>query len=371
VKQIWEDSEMKILHVITTIERGGAENQLLVLIREQIKSGKEVHVIYLKGKPELAELLISSHAKIHSQFSNISFLKQLIMLRTRFRENFDVVHAHLPRAEIFCLFLPKRLPIVVSKHNCEAFFPGAPKKISLLLSSLVTKRSARIICISNAVREYLEGLGELIGVANVSTVLYGYDPQFLPQPGSTKIKNSAGARPTVGTVGRLVLQKNYPTLLRAISILIEDGFELNLVCIGSGPLESELQQLCDELKISSYVTWLGRKSDIANWIQTFDLFVLASSYEGFGLVLLESMQLGVPIVAARNSAITEVLGSKNPGLFQTGNADELAGKIKWFLSEVEGEKLAKTNTDRLDFFNPGQMEQRISDLYQLSLSMQN
>jgi glycosyltransferase involved in cell wall biosynthesis len=129
--------------------------------------------------------------------------------------------------------------------------------------------------------------------------------------------------------------------------------------------------MCHELKISDCVTWLGRKSDVANWIQTFDLFVLASKYEGFGLVLLESMQLGVPIVAARNSAITEVLGKEYNGLFQTGNAEELARMIKKYLNEREGSHLAKNNTLRLDFFNPQRMEERLSEIYQLSLGVQN
>lgn len=362
---------MKILHVITTVERGGAENQLLVLIREQIKSGKEVQVIYLKGKPDLTDLLVSSGARVHSQFSNINFLKQLLKLKTIFHENFDLVHAHLPRAEVFSLFLPRRFPLVVSKHNCEPFFPGAPKMVSHILSALVTRRSARIVCISNAVRKYLEDIGELNGVSKISTVMYGYDPKFSPLSLTKKPINIAGTVPIVGTVGRLVTQKDYPTLLRAISILNGDGFEVNLVCIGSGPLQIQLQELCDELNISHCVTWLGRKSDIANWISTFDLFVLASKYEGFGLVLLESMQLGVPIVAARNSAITEVLGSENRGLFQTGNADELARMIKWYLNKREGDNLAKTNILRLDFFNPQRMEKRLSEIYQLSIGFQN
>jgi glycosyltransferase involved in cell wall biosynthesis len=362
---------LKVLHVITTVERGGAENQLLVLVREQIKSGKEVHVIYLKGKPDLTDLLVSSGARVHSQFSNINILKQLFKVKTNFHENFDLVHAHLPRAEIFSLFLPRRFPLVVSKHNCEPFFPGAPKMVSHLLSALVTRRSARIVCISNAVREYLEDVGELNGITKISTVMYGYDPQFSPLSLVKKPKNTAGAVPIVGTVGRLVTQKDYPTLLKAISILQNVDFKVNLVCIGSGPLQPQLQEMCHELKISDCVTWLGRKSDIANWIQTFDLFVLASKYEGFGLVLLESMQLGVPIVAARNSAITEVLGRENHGLFQTGNADELAGMIKKYLNEREGNYLANSNTLRLDFFNPQKMEERLSEIYQLSLGVQN
>jgi glycosyltransferase involved in cell wall biosynthesis len=353
------------------VERGGAENQLLVLIREQIKSGKEVHVIYLKGKPELTSLLVRSGARVHSQFSNINILKQFFRVKMNFHESFDLVHAHLPRAEIFSLFLPRRFPLVVSKHNCEPFFPGAPKILSHLLSSLVTRRSARIVCISNAVRRYLEDLGEIKSLSKISTVMYGYDPQFSPMSLEKKPKDSTSAVPIVGTVGRLVAQKDYPTLLKAISILQSGGLTVNLVCLGSGPLQLQLQKMCHELKISDCVTWLGRKSDVANWIKTFDLFVLASKYEGFGLVLLESMQLGVPIVAARNSAITEVLGRENDGLFETGNAEELARLIKKYLNEHEGNLLAKSNTLRLDFFNPQRMEKRLSEIYQLSLEVQN
>ena len=69
---------MNILHVTTTLERGGAENQLLVLVREQIKANR-VSVIYLKGTPEIADELREIGCRIIENFSNKNFLKQIFL----------------------------------------------------------------------------------------------------------------------------------------------------------------------------------------------------------------------------------------------------------------------------------------------------
>ena len=65
---------IKVLHVITTINRGGAENQLLVLVREQIKSGMEVSVLYLKGDPELEQDFSNAGAKVLHDIANHQFI---------------------------------------------------------------------------------------------------------------------------------------------------------------------------------------------------------------------------------------------------------------------------------------------------------
>jgi len=133
-----------IFHIITTINRGGAENQLLVLVSEQIRKGYRVSVIYLKGEPELKEEFINLGAEVIESVSKLSTVVQPLAIAKLISKRNVVLHAHLPRAELVCLVIPARFILITSRHNAEPFFPGAPKLLSNLLARLVEVRARKI-----------------------------------------------------------------------------------------------------------------------------------------------------------------------------------------------------------------------------------
>ncbi len=90
----------KVIHLITTIERGGAEKQLLTLTSEQVQSGLKVVVLYLKGKPDLRNEFEASGVEVNNLLVEKSFLKQIYLLSKYLRKNPSPVHAHLPKSEL-------------------------------------------------------------------------------------------------------------------------------------------------------------------------------------------------------------------------------------------------------------------------------
>ena len=263
---------------------GGAENQLVVLVREQITLGHEVTIIFLKGREELESTFHEIGASIFSNCANKNPIWQIVVLSRLFRRaSYDsVVHAHLPRAELLCaLAFPKRR-FVVSRHNMEPFFPSAPAMISKYLSRLVVRRAKKVIAISKSVAEYLQDSGELGSSKIPSVVYYGYYPNFQSSP-KRKVGN------LVGTVSRLVPQKDLGTLIMAIKLIRLQGIDLKLEIYGEGPEKGLLEKKVSDLSLSDAVRFMGKNSEIPNVIQNFDVFVLSSKYEGFGLVLLEAM----------------------------------------------------------------------------------
>jgi glycosyltransferase involved in cell wall biosynthesis len=307
---------------------GGAEKQLLTLVEQQIIHGNKVIVFYLKGKPELYEDFARIGAGIIDQFANRSFLTQIIGLRKLIsKSNFDVLHAHLPRSEVLAFFASKKNRIlVISRHNAEPFWPNSKKVFSRVLSYLVTARSDKVIAISEAVASYVRVSKEISRNKAIDVVLYGYS-KHPTQSSDYFEKFDPDENFRIGTIGRLVNQKNYPTLLNAFAIAKKTHSSISLYIVGEGILKEDLAVLSKGLGIQDSVFWLGRTGHINEFLETLDLFVLASEYEGFGLVLLEAMHAGVPILAANNSAIPEVLGSSYPGLFNTFDQNELANKI--------------------------------------------
>ena len=140
----------------------------------------------------------------------------------------------------------------------------------------------------------------------------------------------------IGTISRLVPQKNIPLILQAMHILkVERERDFYLTVAGTGPLEKELRSMSIRLGIEKNVTWAGKVFQVDEFYKKIQVFVLSSDYEGFGLVLLEAMSYGVPVVARKVSAIPEVLGFEHPGLLVTDRPEELAAKIDEFLLDLD------------------------------------
>ena len=163
----------KVTHLITTIERGGAEKQLVTLTSEQVQSGLKVEVFFLKGKPDLKNELEASGVKINNLLVGKSFLKQIFLLLKYLRKNPSPIHAHLPKSEVLAAIVARNKYFVFSRHNAEPFWPGGPRIISNLLSKFVCKRASQGIAISNAVKSYLIKRGEIPNGYTIDVVCYG------------------------------------------------------------------------------------------------------------------------------------------------------------------------------------------------------
>jgi glycosyltransferase involved in cell wall biosynthesis len=358
----------KVTHLITTIERGGAEKQLLTLASEQVQSGIKVEVIYLKGKPELKKEFEESGVEVNKLLVGKSFLNQISLLTKHLRKNPSPIHAHLPKSELLAAIVVPNRYFVFTRHNSEPFWPGGSRIISNLLSKFVCKRASQGIAISNAVKSYLIKRGEIPTGYIIDVVYYGFQKN-----GSTNLAglnsitnfiNGQSSNFKIGTIGRLVPQKDYPTLLSAFSNVLEKLPNAELYVVGEGHLQKELMESCKSLGISRNVHWLGKTEYINEFLSKIDLFILPSKYEGFGLVLLEAMVAKKPIIAANNSAIPEVLGKTYEGLFPTGDVNALAQQIKTAISDKNfSERLVQSYSTQLSLFGPSDMNKHVKSIY--------
>lgn len=350
---------MNVVHLITTIERGGAETQLLTLVTEQIRQGKQVKVIYLKGEPALEAEFLAAGAEVIPALANKNLVFQLANLKRTIGSDFQVVHCHLPRAELLaaCAMIH---PFVVSRHNAEKFFPSGPKSISRILSRFVVLRASACVAISSAVKNFLISEKEVPAGYEISVVHYGIEiSKFFTSSRRPFLKNNI----RIGTISRLVPQKNLKLLLSGFQNLSKTKPESTLQIVGKGILEKELKKFAKELKIQSQLTWTTQVSNVPEFFQEIDIFCLTSNYEGFGLVLLESMAAGVPIISKANDATLEVLGRNYPYFLWDDNPEVLSESILKLSNDEELERIRSMNLERLEIFTTSHMEMRIADIY--------
>jgi len=358
----------KVIHLITTIERGGAEKQLLTLVSEQVQSGLNVFVLYLKGKPDLRDEFKSAGVEVNNLLVGKSFLKQIFLLSKYLRKNPSPIHAHLPKSELLASVVVQNKNFIFSRHNTEPFWPSGPRIISNLLSKYVCKRASQGVAISNAVKSYLINRGEIPTGYTIDVVYYGFQKDISTNAAGlgliTNIMNGQSSNYRIGTIGRLVPQKDYPTLLNAFSNVLKSVPNTDLYVVGEGYLQKDLIELSKSLGVNGKVHWLGKTEQIKEFLSKIDLFILPSKYEGFGLVLLEAMVAKKPIIAANNSAIPEVLGKSYDGLFSTGDVNALTQHIKTAITGNNfSERLVKSYSNQLELFDPSEMNRNIKNIY--------
>lgn len=317
--------KISVTHVITTIDLGGAEKQLLTLATCQKQKGYDVEIIFLKDNPSLMQNFLANNINVDISFSKLPFRQQVIELRKRQKGFQGIFHAHLPRAELLCALALDPHSFIVTRHNSEPFFTLGPSSISRLLSRFVLNKSFASISISEAVARYLTNSKEMKRNERNRVILYGL--------ANTEVKHrekiwQTTESVTIGTISRLVKQKNLPLLLKTFEIFTKNvKLPTRLVIVGKGPLKGELQSFARKLSIEDSINWLGQTQDVTKIYESIDVFVLTSDYEGFGLVLLEAMSQGVPVIARRVSAIPEVLGANHPGLIESQDSEEFASRI--------------------------------------------
>ena len=348
-----------ILHCITTIERGGAENQLYVLVKEQLKVGMNVSVVYLKGEPELKDKLVLMGAEVLDILHEKNLLLQILILKKFLKDKKIVIHAHLPRAELVSSFARGINTFIISRHNSEKFFPKAPNFISRILSLYVSRNVNKCITISEAVKAFVLSTKEISSTNKITTVHYGYNDEFIFQKDLVKENKDY----VIGTIARLVPQKDHLTLLAAFSQFLEIHPNSKLMLIGSGDLKNDLVSFSKKIGINEKIMWIDRTENSYDLLYQMDLFVLPSKYEGFGLVLLEAMQVNVPVIAANNSSIPEVLGKNYVGLFESGNINDLLKTMLVFFDNSPSFNLPTLYKKNLLNFEPKIMQEKILNVY--------
>ena len=360
----------KIIHLITTIQFGGAEKQLFILAKNQIKQGLEVEVFYLKGKPELKTKFEDVGVKVNSLLADQPFIFQVTKFRKFIRSNESPVHTHLPQAELVAALACKKKKFIISRHNFEPFWPNKPKLVSVLLSRFVTSRASSAIAISNAVKNYLLDAKEISEEFKVSVIYYGFEYEVEYSSDSNKLTNeklNSTKNYKLGTISQLVPRKNYPTMLKAVAKITAVYPNIEFFIVGGGSSEQALIRMCNDLKIENNVIWVGRTEHITEFLSKIDLFIFASKGEGFGLVLLEAMLANKPILAANNSAIPEVLGLNYKGLFSTDNYKLLSDKVLELINDqAKSDLLVSDYKEQIKLFDPVDMADNVLQVYKVA-----
>ena len=291
---------MRIVQILEAT-LGGTARHVLDLCAGLRRAGHEVHLLYnpregrqdaifRAGIPRLEELGVHIVAiDMPRAVQPLADARIVLAVRRYLRRHgpFDVIHGHSSKAGAYTRLAAIGLPgaRIYTPHALVTMNPELRRAARFAYGAMervLARFGNAVIAVSDEERAEARRLG----VAASFVVANGADIDVRRRDGSRD-------NVTIGTVGRLVPQKAPLQLLRAFALLRRDDVQLAIV--GSGPLEAEARAAAESLGIASRVQWLGA-IDGPSAMASFDVFALASLYEGFPYVLIEAMHLGLPIV---------------------------------------------------------------------------
>lgn len=323
---------MKVLHVISRMEPGGAES----LVKEMVGRGAEQgwDSALASGGGALARELQMSHPEVtqmdvpaarRNPVSVLSSARALRRAVATFRP--DVILAHNVGSSVIArasLLGMRRAPVVTLFH-------GVAAEDLRTSAAMLSRASDHVVACSGALRDKLVDHGL---ARTPSTVIpNAISPVAAVDRGVAR--EELGLSPHVGValcLARMAEQKRHDLLLRAWAQVAGDPV---LLLAGGGPLRSQLEALARELGIADRVRFLGVRRDVPALLAAADVTVLASDWEGLPISLLESMAAGVPVVATDVDGVGEAMADGGGRLVPRRNPEALAKALQELLTEAE------------------------------------
>ncbi|NOZ76304.1 MAG: glycosyltransferase family 4 protein [Euryarchaeota archaeon] len=327
---------------------------LLLTPWKPARGGIVTHVENLMARSENDFEIIS-----YPSWARAPFIRALVFLAAGFlsgvMKDFDLIHAHyaVPQGLLgVILGKVKKKPVVLTLHGSDVLVLGRRRALRPILR-WVFSRCRRLIAVSRYLKEEAVGIG---ADGSKIEVIYG----GVEVPAEESGTASGGGGYTVTFVGALVRQKGADVLLEAFREVRARVPDARLQVVGDGPERARLEGMEVE-----GVEFLGYVDSVDEVYQGTDLLVQPSREEGFGLVILEAMARGIPVVASRVGGIPEVVGPDYGGLVPAGDPASLAEAVVRVLQDPGlRESLARKGRERAREFSWEKMAKEVNSVYE-------
>jgi N-acetylgalactosamine-N,N'-diacetylbacillosaminyl-diphospho-undecaprenol 4-alpha-N-acetylgalactosaminyltransferase len=315
----------KVAIFIYSLRGGGAERVVSYLLNEGYQNF-EFHLILLRNEIEYE--IPKANVKIvklgnSSSFNYLSFftITSLAKKLKKYLEdnNIETLFSLLNRPNFISCKVKKlgwKGNLIISERT-DTITHYKTKKLGWIMIYLVKKYypfANKVVVISNGIANSLAKLG----IPNAETIYNPIHKLLLSRP-----SESSNRAFTFINIARLEVEKNHALLLNAFAAL--ENKNCRLIILGKGPLLDKLTILVDKLGIKKRVDFLGFTKNIKQYLYSSDCFVFTSNYEGFGNVIIEALQAGLPVISTDCPyGPREILSPDSNTLFKIKEGVEIA-----------------------------------------------
>ena len=333
----------KILFAAYTMDVGGIETALVTLLNKLIEKYDVTLVLEKKQGIFLSEL--NSKIKVVEYNPNqsrnafirktINAIKRLIFI-IKYKNRFDFAGSFATYSKMgsFCAR-------TASKNNglwCHAKYSkifNNEKEMKDFFEFISYDKFKRIIFVSNeGLEDFAKSFPEVKDKLFVCNNLI--DSKKIISLSNEEIETKKVDYPTFLNVGRQEeKQKKLTRLIEAGKILVDEGYKFRILMIGDGPDSNKYKELTKENKLEDYIFFLGAKKNPYPYFKISDSVILTSEYEGYPVVYIEAMVLGIPILTTNVSDSKNDIDEKYGIVFQNNSPEEIAKSMKQIIINKE------------------------------------
>lgn len=235
----------------------------------------------------------------------------------------DIIYSHYLQINYFAVNLHNKfcIPVVGVEHWSELQRPVIADYVKKMAQNTYHKLD-KLICVSEPLRDIIKKNFGVEGVVVNNIVEIDYDKVSFMKEKSNKKNDQI----KIVSVGRLAPQKKMDDLLRGLAQCTMPKKKWQLTIVGGGPLEASLKALTKVLRLEDNVIFTGMVSheEVCRIMSESDFFALASGYETFGVVFIEAMSYGLPVLGTRCGGPETIINENNGLLVDNGDIDGLA-----------------------------------------------
>ena len=314
-------SKIKVLHIIKSLGRGGAE----VLLEETLKlhdtDNFEFHYIYfLPWKNSMVEGLKRAGGKVVNfpAKNNIYILLQVRKIIAYVRKNnIELIHCHLPWAGFVGRFVHRvtGLPTVYTEHNIQDRYHF----ITRLINKITFNWQTTVVAVSNDVANSIHN--KIKPKIPIITILNGVNTDFyirnqLLRMSKRKELGIAENDILVGTIAVFRFQKRLKEWIDVLKIVTQKFPNVKGCIVGDGLLKTEIMNHLKSHQMEDKIFFPGVQTDVMPWLSAMDIFMMTSSFEGLPIALLEAMSMECAIAVTNAGGIKDVIRDRKDGFLK-------------------------------------------------------
>ncbi|AOZ98534.1 glycosyltransferase family 1 protein [Flavobacterium commune] len=333
-------SKIKVLQVVTVMNRGGIETMLMNYFKGLDKNKFEFEFLVHRNSGEYEHEIIALGGKIHRlpALSYKSVFAYIRAIDVFFRENpnFDIVHVHNNTFGYFPLKYSKKYGI--KKRIIHSHIAVMPEKsiktiIGKYLKSKLPKYATDFFACGQLAGEWLYGNDlEFKIIPNaIDATKFRYNLEIINDDQEEGLN--------IINVARFSPQKNHFFLIAIFHELLTEVKNANLILVGNGELELQIKEKVNQLGLTDKVHFLGSRSDVNEILQKMDLFLMPSFFEGLPVSLVEAQAAGLPCLVSTGVPRESEIVKGNMTFLDLNDS-----KQKWVEAILKLSKIAKRDT---------------------------
>lgn len=324
--------KIKVLHIIKSLGRGGAEMLLPETLKLHDRSKFEFHYIYfLPWKDQMVKTIEDAGGRVTCLAANNNFkmlLKNNEVIDYCKKNKIDVMHCHLPWSGFLgrVVFAKTRIPVIYTEHNIQERYHFITKTINKITFNSQSMAIGVSEDVTNSIKNNINPK------IPVKTVLNGVNTEYFKkdEKKGDAIKSKYNIPKNAIVIGNIAVfreQKNIPNWIRAFKEISNENPKVYGILVGAGPKEEEIKNLISEFGLEKNIVLAGLQTNTIDYFSAMDIFMMSSDFEGLPIALLEAMSMECAVVPTKAGGVTEAVRDKKDGvLCEVGDWQEMAKK---------------------------------------------